>query len=500
MALVTVYLYVFPYYPPIHSANELPRVYLVMAMVDHGTFAIDDGVRRWGETVDVSPHGGHKYSNKAPGSSMLAVPGYLVGKAVTHALGGRDPTLAEAFWICRVTTGVLPTLLFLLLLARYLARLGVGDGPRRATVAVWALGSMALPYSILFISHQLSAVCAATAWLLVAEVVDGPGRSARWMFVAGLAAGAAPLCDYQGGFALVPVAVWAVIHLVRARRGVAPFLWAAAGAAIPIAALLLYHDAAFGGPLRTGYAASEHFASYHQRGFLGMDQLRWSAFTGSTVSGDNGLVVLCPALLLAVPGWWLLARRRRLDLAVLSATVAAVYLLFISSIVFWRGGWQLGPRYITAMLPFVLPAIAVALDAAWARPPWRALALGVAGVGVAIYAGSAIGFPHFPEKFHNPVWEVTARLWRDGLAGPNLGRALGLGMVASLVGFAALVVALWGRVLVDGPGSRRARAAWAGVAVVVTVAILVAYRGFAGGGPPADRAYRDFVAPTVARS
>ncbi|HVV87800.1 MAG TPA: hypothetical protein VHE35_32395 [Kofleriaceae bacterium] len=505
IALATIYLYVFPYYPSIHSANELPRVYLVMSMADRGTFQIDDGVRRWGETVDVSPHAGHQYSNKAPGSSMAAVPGYLMLKAATRVVAGRAPTLAEIFWICRVTTGVLPTLLFLGLLSRYLARVGVAPGPRRATLALYALGSMAMTYSILFISHQLSAVCAGTAWLVAAEVIDDDARSSRWMLAAGFAAGAAPLCDYQGLFAMVPVAVWATVGLVRARRGPAPFGWAALGAVVPIAALLLYHDAAFGGPFKTGYGASQHFAMYHQRGLLGMDALRWSAFTGSTISADNGLVVFCPALLLAVPGWVALARRRRLDLALLSAAVAIIYLLFISSIVFWRGGWQMGPRYITAMLPFLVPAIAAALAWAWTRPPWRAAALGLAGVGVVVYAGSMIEFPHFPEKFHSPLWEVTLRLWGAGLAGPNLGRALGLPMVASLVVYAALVAAVWLRVALAGEDGRAAwrspRAwAWAGAAAAVTVAIVLAYRGFHGGGRPANDAYRDSVAPAVAHS
>ena len=41
---------------------------------------------------------------------------------------------------------------------------------------------------------------------------------------------------------------------------------------------------------------------------------------------------------------------------------------------------------------------------------------------------------------------------------------------------------------------------WGGAALAVTVAIVLAYRGFARGGPPAERAYRDVVAPAVARS
>src|SRR5690242_3275251 len=93
IAFVVAYLYSFPWFPSLRSANELPRAYLVMAMADEGRFAIDTGAQKWGTTADVSPatliaghitvgargievapkavRHGHQYSNKAPGSSML---------------------------------------------------------------------------------------------------------------------------------------------------------------------------------------------------------------------------------------------------------------------------------------------------------------------------------------------------------------------------------------------------------------------------------------------
>ena len=46
---------------------------------------------------------------------MLALPAYVVLKGVT-ALAGRAPTLGEVTWVCRVATGVLPTLWLLWLL------------------------------------------------------------------------------------------------------------------------------------------------------------------------------------------------------------------------------------------------------------------------------------------------------------------------------------------------------------------------------------------------
>lgn len=508
IAIALVMVYAFPHYPSIRSANELPRLYLVMAMADDHTFAIDEGVARWGATADVSPAGGHQYSNKAPGSSMLAVPAYVVLRGVTHVVADREPTLGEMMWTFRLWTGVVPTLLFLWLLWGFLARFTPDEDARRATLAIYGVGSMALTYSVLFISHQLSAVCIGAAWIVATRVVEDPpaslgaGRlSARWMLAAGALAGAAPLVDYQALFAAVPIAIWVLVALVRRRSGAASVVravaWAAAGAAVPIGILLYYHDACFGSPFTTGYAASETFAHFHQKGFLGMDRLRWEAFTGSTVAPDNGLLVFCPALLLALPGWALMARRRLHGHVAVTVSIALIYLLFISSLVFWRGGWQMGPRYITVMLPFLLPAIAVALASAARWPALRGAALGLGGVGVFVYTASIVEFPHFPEKFKNPLYEVTLRLVGDGLAAPNLGMIVGLPGAWSLVPFALVVLAVWGAAVVGARGPWRPRLVAVAVSLAVTASIVVAYGGFRGGGKVADQAYARTVAPAV---
>lgn len=492
LAVVWLYLYAFPYFPGIRSANELPRVYLTWAMAEEGSFAIDSGVARWGATADVSPARGHVYSNKAPGSSFLAVPAYLVLDQVKAAMGS-EPTLAEMMWTFRVFTGVLPTLLFLLLLWRFLGRFAGEDG-RTLAVTGYALGSMAMTYSVLFIAHQLSAVCIGTAYVLLTWVVEDQ-RDARWMIAAGAAAGCAPLVDYQSAFAGVPLAVYALIKLLGARPArVRPIVYAVVGAIPPIALLLFYHQRAFGSPFKTGYDYSQTFAHFHQQGFLGMTELRWEAFVGSTVAPDNGLVFLCPMLLLALPGWYLMARRRQWAHLGITAAVVAIYLLFISSINFWRGGWQMGPRYITAMLPFAMVPVAVALDAASRRWPLRAAGVALVVVGIVIYAVSCATFPHFPEKFRNPLYELVFRLIGDDLAPYNLGWLLGLRGAISLVPFALVLAAAI--MLAVLPEPRRWRSALVGV--VGAALILASYALAPGGGPVADRAY-DWVITTFPR-
>lgn len=489
IAIAAAYLYVFPYFPKIHSANELPRVYLVQAIAGDGTFAIDRGVARWGATADVSPWGGHHYSNKAPGSSMLVAPVYAAVRAVAG-----EPSLAATVWLCRVIAGVLPMLLFLVLLDRFLGR-WAEPAPRRLVLVAYALGSMAMTYSILYISHQLAAVCVGAAWILALDHADGR-RPLRALAAAGLLAGASVLVEYQAAFALPLIAAHVLYRLRgRPRRELARALGVAAvAAAIPIAALLAYHDACFGHPLRTGYDASQSFAVYHQRGFLGITALRWEAFVGSTIAPDHGLIALAPWWLLAIPGGVLLWRRRERDLVLACGSIAVVYLLFISSINFWRGGWSVGPRYITVMLPFLLPPVAAAVAAA-AGARRRTLLLGAAAgaiaVGVVVYAASAATFPHWPDRYRLPLYEVTFRLLGEGLAAPSVGSALGLPGAAGAAPYAALVAGLLGWAIARA-GGWRALAIAAGVAAAVVGAYSWLPRT-----PGGEAAYQRVVRPAV---
>ena len=474
-AVAVAYLYAFPYYPKLHSANELPRVYLVQAIVDGHTFAIDRGVARWGTTADVSPSHGHLYSNKAPGSSFAVVPVYAAVRAVAG-----PPSFATTLWLCRVVTGVIPTLILLGLLAGFLERFAPEPEIRRLVLVAYALGSMAAVYSVTFIAHQPAAVCLAIAWILAWDVADGR-RGLAAAAVAGLLVGCAPLVDYQAAFAVPPLLVGAIVKLRHQRPALLPRALAVAGLATlpPIALLLAYHTVCFGGPLHTGYGASTTFAMYHQQGLLGMTHPTMKALVGTTVSPDNGLFVLSPWLLVALPGAVLLWRRDRTTAGVCIA-IAIIFELFVWSLTFWRGGWSVGPRYVTEMLPFWLPAVCVALSA-WR--PRRAL-LAAAGaaivVGVVIFALTAVTYPYWPDDLKNPVWEVVLRMVGDGLAAPNVATALGLPAAVGLAIYIALVGGLVAWAIGRAASWRVAALAFAGALVV-----LLAYRAFPmtrGGG------------------
>ena len=479
VAIASAYLYVFPYFPRIHSANELPRAYLVKAIVEDGTFAIDRGVAAWGATADVSPWNGHLYSNKAPGSSLLAVPAYAAVRAVAG-----EPSLAATLWICRVFAGIAPMLAFLVLLWGFLARFAPDPGVRRLVAIAYALGSLAMTYSILFYSHQLAAICIASAWILALDVADR--RRGVWaMAVAGALAGAAPLVDYQAAIAGGPIAIHVLVRLWRRPDLGRAVALAIAGAAVPVAVLLGYHALCFGSPWRTGYDASTTFAMFHQRGFLGITALRGEALWGSLARIDNGLFALSPWWLLAIPGLAALWRTGERGAAGVAASVAVLYVLFVSSINFWRGGWEIGPRYIAAMLPFLLPPIAAQLQVWSDRPVRLGLAAGLIGVGVAVYVLSSATFPYWPDSVPHPLYDVTFRLLGDGLVAPSAATAIGVHGVAGLAPYLAIAFGAFGLAVYRLAGGRGLA-----IAAAVALAILGAYGLVPPGDPRADTAYR----------
>ena len=478
MAIAIAYLYVFPYFPQIRSANELPRVYLVQAIVDDHTFAVDRGVQLWGNTADVSPSNGHAYSNKAPGASFLAVPAFALLRLVA------SPGLAVTMWLCRVVAGVVPTLLFLGLLVGFLERITPDLRVRRLVAIAYALGSMAMTYSVLFYSHQLGAVCFASAWMLALDVADRK-RGLGAMAAAGFLAGYAPCADYQAVFAALPVAIH-VVWRMRAwpRRELVKAIAVATVAALPpILLMLAYHAICFGSPWRTGYEASQTFAHFHQHGFLGITALRWEAFTGSFVAADNGLVTLAPWLLLAIPGAVYVWRKdRAMALACLAAI--AIYVLFVSSINFWRGGWGVGPRYITELLPFALPLVCGAI-AAWRDKPWHLAGAGaLIVVGVTVYVLSTATFPYWPEAFKDPLYDVAFHLLRDNAVAGNVGSALGIEGVPGIVPYLLVAFGVVGWALQRLAGWRVVA-----VAAVVGVGLIAAYALFPR-GHDLERPYR----------
>jgi hypothetical protein len=119
------------------------------------------------------------------------------------------------------------------------------------------------------------------------------------------------------------------------------------------------------------------------------------------------------------------------------------YVWFVSSVTFWHGGWQVGPRYLAVMLPFLTLAAAVGFRWFWHRGLlWVAVAALVV-VSMAVYVPTAATFPHFPKSFVNPLFGLVGYLLDRGYVAHNFGQYfLGLSQSAGLLPYFFLAAAL----------------------------------------------------------
>ncbi len=113
----------------------------------------------------------------------------------------------------------------------------------------------------------------------------------------------------------------------------------------------------------------------------------------------------------------------------------------------WRGGWQVGPRYLVTLVPILGITALAGLEAiASAGGPFRRLATVFAGgatvVAVLITGIPSAFFPHIPTEYGSPFFELFLPLVRGGFVPHNAGHLMGLAGAASMFGFALALFAV----------------------------------------------------------
>ncbi len=485
--VAAAYLIVSPYYERINNPNENVRVWATRAIVVHHALSIDAEERDWGYVNDKAKNGAHVYSSKAPGVSFLGVP-VLFAQTALRALAGWGPPAKRAvtFWL-RLCAVKLPLCAFLWLFAGYVERATRSPLARDLLVVALGLGTMFFPYGQMYVGHALAAAAAFAAFILIDEARPDPaagGRALeRRLGGAGLLAGLSVLFEYQ---AILVAAALGVYGVVRHRRAAWAFF---AGALPPAIALGVYHRAAFGSPWAFPYANIENpvFArNDHRAGFHGLTLPHLAAFPTFLFSPAYGLFAFSPLLAVGLVGAVaLIVRGPRRD-GFLVLAIAALMFLFLAGMSNWRAGWCVGPRYIATVVPFLLLPI-IRLWPALTRRWWGGAALvGLLIPSVVLNVVSGALYPHYPEPFDNPVFELAFPLMAAGYTPYGLGLTLGLRGVWAMVPLG--VIALAALALTAGrDDSRPGRApARLGVAIVVAALFLLPLSAY-GRKPRADK-------------
>jgi hypothetical protein len=203
------------------------------------------------------------------------------------------------------------------------------------------------------------------AFLALTWPADGtsepPRREPRRLLIAGALLGIGVLCDYSAVPLLLVFGLWATVLAAR-DRGLVPgmrtgFVFVA-GAAGPIALLLLYQNLAFGNPFLPAQAYMPR-TDLSVNGWNGLSVPQPDLLWRNLLDPGYGLLIFCPMLVAAAfaPKY-----RERLgamtgeELVLIYGASSALY-LFSSSIAFASLQWNTGVRYLVPSVPLLFLAL-----------------------------------------------------------------------------------------------------------------------------------------------
>jgi len=317
---------------PFLSGNDRSRWCTVRALVEHGTYAIDEIVSQpnW-DTIDMVKHDGrgnpapgsdegHLYSSKPPLLPTLMAGEYWLLHRLTGKTLGSHPH--EFGRILLFTWNVLPFVGYLLVLAGIAERYGRGDFGRVFVVAAGALGTLVTAYAVVFTNHWPAAFATMLSLDATLRIVIDGERRPRWFVVAGSAAAFAAACD-------LPALAWcAAVVALLAWKAPRATLQAAAPALAVVAAAALGTNYVAHGTLTPAYAQRHVAGGWYDYQFRRGDRVIDSYWRPTTpkseidrgepsqaryafhvLVGHHGIFSLTPVWLLSLAGLGMLLAR-----------------------------------------------------------------------------------------------------------------------------------------------------------------------------------------------
>ncbi len=366
----------------ITSSNDGSHYALLRTMVQNRAFTLnefDDYAE--GNDIALTPDG-RLFSDRPPGNAVAAIPFYLAGGVLPAPLQPL-PSRHDA------DNPRLPYVLLLPVLAgagtavvlySILRRLRIGQAAAVLAVLFFALGTAHWKYSTVFFSHALSGFLIISAVALVLWLADVPDVPWPWYLLLGFVLGWAVVVEYANALVVVVLGLyWLIGSWPRARlhpvQTIVP--WAAGGLAA--ATFLAYYNTVnFGGPLTLSYAYAVNYpwagsfaTTFNFPLWPGLQALLIWGEGGGWCGGppclNQGIFLLSPVLLLALPGLVPYHRRNR-DWFWLTTALFLVYLLLFAKHQ-TSHGFTADGRYLVPFLGLLALPMGFTLD--WVLSPDR---------------------------------------------------------------------------------------------------------------------------------
>ncbi len=435
---------------PFLSGNDRSRWLTVRALVERGTFAIEDLVVEPGwDTIDAVVHPDaagklHLYSSKPPLLSVIAAaPYWLIHRLTGWTLGDH---LFEVSRMLLIVCGAVPFAIMLAFTLRAADAVGSSDWGRVWAAALAACGTLLTTFAVALTNHLPAAAAAAASLWLVLAIRVGSRRSGWLFFAAGLAA--ALVAAFE-----LPAFAWLVaVLVVLARCDLRRTVTAAVPAALLVTAAALATNHLAHGTIVPPYAhrtdgmrpasATATEESWNPRNWYdyairlpdgrllqsywrspqGIDRGEPSraVYAWHAIAGHHGILSLTPAWLLVVPGLALLVARRHrrpdsgeadiaMAIAAVSAVVISFYLLRPQADRNY-GGMSSGFRWVFWMAPLWVAAAVPAADILGRSRSGRLLAcvlLAISVLSVAYPTWNPWTRPWIEQALRHAGWLVT---------------------------------------------------------------------------------------------
>ncbi|MEM8633304.1 MAG: hypothetical protein AAGF74_18950 [Pseudomonadota bacterium] len=438
-----------PFLPEYGGANPMTRLMLTTSVVDAGTTRIDPYHEL---TVDKALHGGHFYSDKAPGMAILAVPVYAGARAFADADGALLDLVEPGKRFETLNGFSAATFKFILFFGAGLlfACAGVAlfrlclhlSGNPTAAVMATSTAMLATPYlgwSTQFLGHATAGSLLIIAFALShgltlalttrSQIVRAAIAGACLSFAVSVEYTAAPSAAIVGFYAL-----WRLSGVARPQA-----FWffgaAMAGGILAAAPMLIYHHISFGSPFAVGYSSVVGFEGMEE-GFHGLTLPDLEVIAKLLVGPQRGLIWLSPVLVFGLYGLWWAFRKRALSPEIwVALAVIGYYFALNGSYYYWQGGSSIGPRHTIPAMPF----FGIVMLGAWLAitGPMRRLLvaffclsvfLNVAAASVDMTVTLGYGFPVY-DPILTGVFTENNSFARLGHFGIPLWASLGLWLI-----------------------------------------------------------------------
>lgn len=365
------------------SSNDGSHYALTRALAENGRFAIAP-FDAYAEGNDIAVRDGIFYSDRPPGTALLATLFYGFGSLLPEPFAtlpsrhdADNPRLPYVMLLPVLAGAVTAVLLYW-----FMRRLQISAAAALLATLIFGLGTLQWKYSTVLFSHAL-------ATLLVVACVVLTDRSAahhnrhtaigRQTVALGFLLGLAVLVDYANGLLVGLVALWLLgaelgvwwrTGAAMPRRWLTVFGGLALGGLLPALFLAYYNQTNFGSPFTLSYAyainypwAGEFSTTFSFPLVPGLQAMLWWGEGAGWCEGpcfNQGLFLLSPVLLLAIPGLYWYGRAAP-KTALWTTAVFLIFLLLFARHQTFHGFTGDG-RYLVPFIGLLIPSLGFSLE------------------------------------------------------------------------------------------------------------------------------------------